>query len=64
MSEQIQTNKPRAFDLTDPSEVRRLLWETIGYMRVSRNHGTDTEGRRYALEGLEALYAMHKEPQP
>ncbi len=47
-------NKPRPYDLTQPAEVSRLFHETIGYMRVSLNQGTDFAGRRYALEGLQA----------
>lgn len=58
MSASIERNKPRAYDLSDPAEVRRLLGETIGYMRVSLRHGTDTEGREFALDGLKELYRI------
>jgi len=44
--------KPRPFDLSAPSEVERLISETYGYMLVSLRHGTDREGREYALAGL------------
>ena len=44
--------KPRPFDLSVPSEVERLISETYGYMLVSLRHGTDREGREYALVGL------------
>lgn len=48
---------PQPFDVSKPKDVSRLLHETIGYMRVSLKHGTDTEGRRFALQGLEAYLA-------
>lgn len=50
-------NCPRAYDVSQPADVSRLLHETIGYMRVSVKHGTDTEGRRFALKGLEDYLA-------
>ena len=49
--------KPQPFDVSKPKDVARLLHETIGYMRVSLKHGTDLEGRRFALHGLEAYLA-------
>lgn len=49
-------NPPRPYDLADPKETLRLLRETAGYLRVCHNkHGTDWEGRRYAIEALGAL---------
>lgn len=49
--------RPQPFDISKPKDVSRLLHETIGYMRVSLKHGTDLEGRRFALQGLEAYLA-------
>lgn len=46
---------PKPYDLSDPKEVRRLLVELEGYMRVSMLHGTDTEGRKFAYEALRRL---------
>lgn len=46
---------PKPFDLADPKERERLLFEVTGYLRVSRNDGTDIDGRRYALEALEEI---------
>ncbi len=48
-------NPPRPFDLNKASERRRLLTELIGYVKVSLNHGADTEGRQYALCALKQL---------
>jgi len=46
---------PEPYDLSDPDEVKRLFSELVGYMKVSLNHGTDNEGRKYALEALEKV---------
>lgn len=48
---------PRAFDLADPQELKRLLFEVTGYLRVSRLHGSDVDGRAFALEALERIGA-------
>lgn len=45
-------SQPSAFDLNDPAEIRRLHGELRGYMRVSLNDGTDTEGRAHAYAAL------------
>lgn len=44
--------KPRAYDLTNPDELARLLRETEGYAFVSLRDGTDSTGRRFAWEAL------------
>lgn len=49
---------PRAYDLTDPVEIRRLHAELRGYMRVSLTDGTDTEGRAHAYAALCELVRM------
>ncbi len=53
----VTASRPQPYDISSPKDVARLLHETIGYMRVSLKHGTDTEGRRFALQGLEAYLA-------
>jgi len=42
--------EPRAYDLSDSTEIQRLLREVEGYMRTSLCHGTDTSGRGFALD--------------
>lgn len=51
--------KPRPFDLSKPSEVRRLLQECEGYLRTCKrhHHGTDFEGRDFAMAALKELAA-------
>jgi len=41
--------EPRPYNLADPAEVDRLHHELQGYMRVSLQDGTDTEGREQDL---------------
>jgi hypothetical protein len=49
--------RPRPYNLDDPAEVKRLLWECEGYLTTcgKSHHGTDFEGRRFAMEALRAL---------
>lgn len=48
--------QPRPFDLHDNGEIYRLLSECHGYLRTCHSkHGTDWEGRKYAMDALEAL---------
>jgi hypothetical protein len=49
--------RPRAFDLSKPSEIRRLLRECEGYLRTCKrhHHGTDFEGRDFAMAALMEL---------
>ena len=51
------SNDPRAYDLTSPDEVHRLIRECHGYLHTCRkqHHGTDDEGRRHAIEALRTL---------
>jgi len=46
-------NAPRPYDLSDRSEIKRLMRECRGYIRVYV--GTDMEGRRFAIEALDRL---------
>jgi len=49
-------NKPRSYDLSDPAEMKRLYRETLGYLRTChKQHGTDWDGRRFAMEALDRL---------
>ena len=50
-------NKPRAYDLIDPDEFIRLARECAGYLKTChRQHGTDWEGREYAIQALDAIW--------
>lgn len=48
---------PRAYDLTMPDEMDRLLREVLGYLNTCRrqHHGTDRPGREFAQEALRTL---------
>jgi hypothetical protein len=50
-------NPPRKYDLTDPAEVQRLMREVRGYLQTCyrQNHGTDKEGRGFALEAMNEI---------
>jgi hypothetical protein len=59
-------NKPRPYDFTNPDEAMRLIREVRGYISTCHNqhHGTDFEGRQYALDALRVLcsggaYTVH-----
>lgn len=49
--------RPRAYDLKRPSELRRLLRECRGYITTCKrhHHGTDFEGRDFAIDALDEL---------
>ena len=48
---------PVPFDLENSTEIYRLLRECHGYLHTCRrdHHGTDLQGRRFAMEALEVL---------
>lgn len=48
-------SEPRPYDLSDPAEIRRLIGELRGYMRVSLKDGTDEAGRAHAYAALCSL---------
>lgn len=48
-------NPPRPYDIDDPADLARLFREARGYLRVSLDHGTDWEGRRFAMAAFEVL---------
>lgn len=53
--------RPRPFDLDNPAEIRRLLRECEGYLRTCKrnHHGTDFEGRQFAMDALVKLAARY-----
>lgn len=52
----VAEGRPRAFDLTDRSEVQRLFREVRGYLHTCHGkHGTDWEGRKFAMDALDSL---------
>lgn len=53
-------NEPRAYDLEDHREQRRLLQEVFGYLRTCRTTrcGGDFAGRAFAMDALEQLLAL------
>ncbi len=48
-------SEPRAFNLEDEAEVKRLFFELEGYMRVSLSDGTDGPGRAFAFAALREI---------
>ncbi len=49
-------NPPRAYDLNDPAELVRLYRECHSYLRTChQKHGTDWEGRKFAIAALDQL---------
>jgi len=64
----IERERPRPFDLSDPSERERLMRETLGYARVSlhKKDGTDLTGREFAHDALKHALMMgyRLEPPP
>lgn len=61
---------PTAYNLDDPAEIKRLLREVEGYLHTCRrnHHGTDFEGRQFAMDALRTLasrkLAAHQDPTP
>lgn len=44
------------YDLTDPTEILRLYRECRGYLHTCHlKHGTDWEGRKFAMAALDKL---------
>lgn len=54
---------PRPYNLDDPAELHRLHAELCGYMRVSLQDGTDTEGRAHAYAALCELVRRDRQVQ-
>jgi len=53
--------KPRAYDIDNSNDMARLFRECEGYLRTckSRHHGTDFEGRQFAIDALSELWERH-----
>lgn len=53
----IKDNPPRAYDLTDGAEHQRLFRELRGYLNTCQkeHHGTDWEGRMFAVDALKEI---------
>lgn len=50
----IAESRARSYELTDPEERKRLLREVRGYLHTCHSkHGTDWEGRNYAMLALD-----------
>jgi hypothetical protein len=48
--------KPVPFNVDDTADVYRLLSECWGYLKTCHNkHGTDWEGRQFAMDALDEL---------
>jgi hypothetical protein len=60
----ITDNRQRPYDLGDPKEIRRLLRECEGYLRTCKrhHHGTDFEGREFAMQALAKLAERIPDP--
>lgn len=55
--QQLNSLKARPYDLKDPNEVQRLYRECHGYLKLCHHkHGTDWEGRKFAIEALAELW--------
>lgn len=60
LREMIEKDRPRPYDLASPSELKRLHREAWGYLKTCHGkHGTDWDGRRYAMDALEKLWRGH-----
>lgn len=58
-----EENRPREYLMDDPEEVKRLYRECAGYLRTChKKHGTDWEGRKFAIEALEKAVGITKKP--
>ncbi len=63
--EAIEKDNPRPYNLDDPGELKRLFREARGYLRTCHHkHGTDWEGRKFAMDALDALAQRPTEATP
>lgn len=53
--------KPRAYDIDNPNDLARLFRECAGYLNTCKNshHGTDFQGRQFAMTALSELWERH-----
>lgn len=62
LKDEIEDNKPRVYDLSDPAERKRLFSECSGYLKTCHyKHGTDWQGRAFAIAALDALWRAYAE---
>ena len=49
--------EPRAYNLERQTDIDRLMREVYGYLKtcLTEHHGTDLEGRKFALEAIEDI---------
>lgn len=56
LQKMVDENRPRPYNLDDPAELLRLYRECSGYLHTCHHkHGTDWEGRKFAMDALEDL---------
>jgi hypothetical protein len=56
---------PRPYDLSNPDEIKRLLLECHGYLKTCHHkHGTDWEGRQFAIDALHQYADGRPVPAP
>lgn len=61
LAEAVRNNRPRPYDLTNADELVRLYRECRGYLHTCHHkHGTDWEGRQFAMDALDALAKQTK----
>jgi len=53
--------KPRAYDIDNSNDMARLFRECAGYLQTCKrdHHGTDLEGRQFAMVALTELWERH-----
>lgn len=58
LESQLAKIRAKPYNLDDPTEVQRLYRECRGYLQLCHHkHGTDWEGRKFAIDALDALTA-------
>lgn len=50
-------SQPLPYDLSNPAEMQRLIRETISYLQVSLDDGTDHEGKQFVLDAWKTFCA-------
>ena len=61
-AEKIAREMPREYDLNDPAEHTRLVREVRGYLKTCHlKHGTDWEGRKFAIDALAEIVAKNEQ---
>lgn len=61
----IEKDRPRAYDIDNPAEIKRLQREVWGYLVTCHHkHGTDWAGRQFAIDALAKLWKQPSPPNP